>query len=90
MNKNFLEVKGAKELCKAFRLSESEAAKMEMRRNLLIAIKKCIKKNKWTHAKAAQEAGVGRTVITAIVNGHLEKISTDRLIDIAHVANWEG
>ena len=29
-------------------------------------------------------AGVGRTVITAIANGNLGHISTDRLIDVAH------
>ena len=54
-----------------------------MRRNLVIAIQKTIQKNKWTHTEAAIEANVGRTVITAILNGNLEKISTDRLIDIA-------
>lgn len=41
-------------------------------------------KKKYTHAEAAKKADVGRTVITAIMNGDLRRISTDRLIDIAH------
>ena len=35
------------------------------------------------NAQASAKTGIGRTVITAIVNGNLDKISTDRLIDIA-------
>jgi predicted XRE-type DNA-binding protein len=83
MSKNYFEAKSAKELCKILGVPESEAAKIEMRRNLVIAIKKTIEKHCWTHQEAAEESGVGRTVITAIVNGNLEKISTDRLIDVA-------
>ena len=36
-----------------------------------------------THEQAAKIADVGRTVITAIVNGNIGKISTDRLIEVA-------
>jgi predicted XRE-type DNA-binding protein len=82
--KDFFEAKNTKELCQLLGVSEKEAAKIEIRRNLVIKIKRVIEKNKWTHEEASEEAGVGRTVITAIVNGNLEKISTDRLIDIAH------
>ncbi|MCB0415354.1 MAG: XRE family transcriptional regulator [Bdellovibrionales bacterium] len=83
MNQNFFEAKNTKELCKLLGISEKEAVKIEIRRNLVVAIKKVIEKQKWTHEVAAEEADVGRTVITAIVNGNLQKISTDRLIDIA-------
>ena len=83
MRKNFVEVKGIKQLFKTFGLSEEEARKVKMRRNLFVAIKKHIQKNKWTHQKTALKAKVGRTVITAIMNGNLDNISTDKLIDIA-------
>ena len=36
---------------------------------------------KLTQAQAATKAGVGRTVITAIVNGNLESISKDRQLE---------
>ena len=84
MSKEFFEAKSTKQLCKILGVSESEAAKIEMRRNLVVSIKRTVEKNGWTHAEAAEEAEVGRTVMTAILNGNLEKISTDRLIDIAH------
>ena len=81
--KSYLEAKSAKELCRLMGLPESEAPKVEMRVQLAVAIKRSIEKRKLTHAAAAVKAGVGRTVITAIVNGNLHRISTDRLIDIA-------
>ena len=84
MNKGFFEAKSTKQLCKILGVSESEATKIEMRRNLVISIKRTVEQNGWTHAEAAEEASVGRTVITAILNGNLEKISTDRLIDVAN------
>ena len=83
MSKAYFEAKNTKELCKLLGVPMSEAAKIEMRRNLVVAIKRIIEENGWTHEEAAENAEVGRTVITAVVNGNLEKISTDRLIDIA-------
>ena len=82
--KSYLEAKNAKEICKLLGLPVSEAPKIEMRIQFVIAIKRTIERNRLTHAQAATKADVGRTVITAIVNGNLESISTDRLIDVAH------
>jgi predicted XRE-type DNA-binding protein len=81
--KHYLEAKNAKDLCKLMGLPESEAPKIEMRTQLVVAIKRAIEKQELTHAQAADKAHVGRTVITAIVNGNLHRISTDRLIDVA-------
>ena len=82
--KSYLEAKNAKELCKLLKLPLSEAPKIEMRTQLVVAIKRAIERGKLTQSQAATKAGVGRTVITAIVNGNLGSISTDRLIDVAH------
>jgi predicted XRE-type DNA-binding protein len=81
--KSYFEAKNAKDLCKLLGVPASEAPKIEMRTQLAVAIKRSIEKNELTHAQAASQAGVGRTVITAIVGGNLHRISTDRLIDIA-------
>ncbi len=81
--KNYTEAKNVKELAKVLGLPKGEAAKIEMRTNLVIAIKKTVEKKQLTHAEAAKQAGVGRTVVTAILNGNTAHISTDRLIDIA-------
>lgn len=82
--KPYVEAKNAKEICKLLGLPMSEAPKIEMRTELVVAIKRAIERGKLTHAQAATKADVGRTVITAILNGNLDGISTDRLIDIAH------
>ena len=83
MSKNYFEIKSTKQLCRHLGISEIEAMKIEMRCDLAIAISEFVEAKKWTHAAAAKEAGTGRTVITAIMNGSLDKISTDRMIDIA-------
>jgi hypothetical protein len=81
--KKFVEAKNAKELCKILGLPDTQAPKVEMRVDLALSIKAVMSKRKYTHAIAAKKANVGRTVITAITNGDLRRISTDRLIDIA-------
>ena len=75
--------KNVKELCNILGLPKSQAPKIEMRVQLVSAIKRLIEKEELTHVEAAKRAHVGRTVITAIVNGNLQRISTDRLIDVA-------
>lgn len=82
--KPFIEAKNSKEICKMLKLPLSEAAKIEIRVELVSGIRRAIERSKLTHAQAAVKANVGRTVITAIMNGNLGSISTDRLIDIAH------
>ena len=84
MKKNIFEAKNAKELCSLLGLPVSQAPKLEIRRNLALAVKKEVEKHKWTHVEAAKKAQIGRTVLTAVLNGNLDHISTDRLIFIAH------
>lgn len=84
MSTEYFEAKNLEELCVLLGLPTSQAPKVEMRRDLVIAIRRALEGRELTHAAAAKIVDVGRTVITAIVNGNIEKISTDRLIDIAH------
>jgi predicted XRE-type DNA-binding protein len=83
MSKPFIEITNVDQLCKVLGLPKSQAARIEIRRDLVIAIDHRIKLRKMTHEQAAKVAGVGRTVITAIVNGNIGKMSTDRLIEVA-------
>lgn len=83
--KNFKEAKNIQELCKILGLPASEGPKVRMRVDLAIAIRHSIERKKMTHQQTAEKSEVGRTVITAIMNGNLQKITTDRLIDIAQV-----
>lgn len=81
--KNYSEAKNIKELAKLLRVPKAEAAKIEMRTSLAIAIRRVIEKKDLTHLEASKKTGMGRTVITAIMNGNTTHISTERLIDIA-------
>lgn len=81
--KSYFEAKNLEELCALMGLPKSEAPKLQIRLDLAKAIRKAIEKGALTHAQASAQVGIGRTVITAIMNGNLDKISTDRLIDVA-------
>lgn len=54
----------------------------KIRIGLVMAIRKVVEK-RYTHLQAAKKAGVGRTVITAIMSGNLQGMSLDRLTMIA-------
>ena len=83
MSKKFFEIRNTRELCRHLGVPESESMRIEARRDLAMAIIGAIKNNNWTHELAAEKAGVGRTVITAIMNGNLASISTDRMMGMA-------
>ncbi len=79
------EYRSVTELAKALNLPEGEARRIEIRTDLVVAIQRTITKKKLTHAESAKMTGVGRTVITALMNGNSKHISTDRLIHIAEL-----
>ncbi len=81
--KSYFEAKNLEELCLLMGLPKTEAPKLQIRLDLAKAIRRIVEKKEFTHAKTSAKTGVGRTVITAIMNGNLDRISTDRLIDIA-------
>jgi len=70
-------------LAKALNLPEGEARRVDIRTDLVVAIQKAVTKKGLTHVASAKLTGVGRTVITALMNGNSKHISTDRLIHIA-------
>lgn len=78
-----VDVKNLEDLCSLLGLPEAEVPKLRLRLEIVNGIRATIKKQNLTHQEAATKCGVGRTVITAVVNGNLNRISTDRLIDIA-------
>ena len=46
-------------------------------------IRDAIRRDRMTHAIAAEITGFGRTVVTAVSNGKIDQISTDRLLKMA-------
>ncbi len=78
-----VDAKNLEDLCGLLGLPETEVPKLRLRLEIVNGIRAAIKKQNLTHQNAAEKCGVGRTVVTAVVNGNLNRISTDRLIDIA-------
>ncbi|MBC7714022.1 MAG: XRE family transcriptional regulator [Rhizobacter sp.] len=78
-----VDAKNLEDLCGLLGLPETEVPKLQIRLEIVNGIRAALKKQNLTHQNAATKCGVGRTVITAVINGNLNKISTDRLIDIA-------
>ena len=81
--KKYVEVSNQTELAKMLGLSPAQEARILIRNDLVLAIHRLLEEQNLTHAAAAEKAGVGRTVITSIVNGNIAKISTDRLLEVA-------
>ena len=76
--------KSIEELGRAWKMPESEIVRIEIFTSLVVAIQKRIKKLGLTHAEAAKKTGIGRTVITAVMNGNVLHMTIDRLITIAN------
>jgi len=62
---------------------QNEEMRNALRLKLWLAIKNAIEAKGLRHAEAALMARTPRTSITAIVNGNLERVSLDRLVNIA-------
>jgi predicted XRE-type DNA-binding protein len=81
--KNANEYRSVTELANGLKVPAAESRRIEIRTDLVVGIQRAIEKQKLTHAAAATQTGVGRTVITALMNGNSSHVSTDRLIHIA-------
>ena len=79
----YVEAKTADDLCRILGLPKKHAGRIRMSVDLVVAIRRQITRQSWTQAEAAKRAGVGRTVMTAIVNCNLRGISMDRMLDVA-------
>jgi predicted XRE-type DNA-binding protein len=79
----YIEVKTTEELCRVLGLPEKQAARIRVRIDLVMAIRRSVHRHDWTQVQAAERAKIGRTVMTAILNCKLGSISTDRLLDVA-------
>jgi predicted XRE-type DNA-binding protein len=79
----YIEAKTTEDLCRILGLPQNHAARIRMKVDLVVALRRHVQRHKWTQEEAARRARVGRTVMTAILNCKLAGISTDRLLDVA-------
>jgi len=62
---------------------EAEARVLEMRADLMAALREHIKQRGWTQSKAAKEFGISQPRVSALVKGSWREFSADMLLVLA-------
>ena len=75
-------VGNAKDFGNLLGLSDSDVIEAEIKASLMKKIRDLVKKQGLTHQEVAEISGIGRTVITQIVNCSIQRITIDRLIKV--------
>lgn len=75
-------IKSSKDFSKIIGLSDSDALEAEIKVEIMNRIRDQVKKLNITHEEASKISGVGRTVITGIVNHSIQRITIDRLFKV--------
>jgi predicted XRE-type DNA-binding protein len=63
--------------------SPKEAANLQIRADLMIAIREMIRDQKWTQAEAAKQCRVSQPRINDLLTGKFHKFSLDALVNMA-------
>ena len=58
----------------------AEASKLKLQAQLMLAVKKYIKKNNLTQEQAAEIMGVDQPRINKLLSGHIELFTIDKLV----------
>lgn len=64
-----------------FALSSEQTTMVRLKTDLVLALRKRMRKEGLTHENAAEKAGISRSSMTAIVGGNLTSVSLDRLME---------
>ena len=75
-------IEKAQDLSKLLGLSDADALEAEIKAEMMGKIRELIEKQKLTHQEVADLSGIGRTVITQIVNCSIQRITIDRLLRV--------
>jgi predicted XRE-type DNA-binding protein len=67
-------------LAEALGLGPAEAQEWQFQHALLKKLRQAVAAQSLTHAEVARRAGSSRTRVTAILNGHLDQVSSGLLI----------
>jgi len=65
-----------------FALSPEQQTLVQLKSELVLALRKRLRKEGLTHEDAAEKSEVSRSSFTAIVGGNLSSVSLDRLLDV--------
>ncbi|MES0490952.1 MAG: XRE family transcriptional regulator [Leptospirales bacterium] len=85
-----LEARNATELAEILGLDENDAAEMEFRADLNIAIVKKFKESGLTHLELSKIAKVSRTRLTALLNYNCLGSSTDFMLKVLSALGYKA
>ena len=89
-SKDKLTARNPKELAEILGLDENDAAEMEFRANLNIAIVKKFKESGLTHVELAKLAKVSRTRLTSLLNYNCIGLSTDFMLKVLSALGYKA
>lgn len=69
--------------------SDAAAANMKVRAELMIALQKCIKKERGTQAAKAATLGITQPRLNDLLQGRIDKFSLDALVNLASCAGLQ-
>lgn len=75
-------IKHAHDFSKLLGLSEADGIEAQIKAEMMKKIRDIINKKGLTHQDVADLSGIGRTVITQIVNCSIQRITIDRLLKV--------
>lgn len=77
-----IKVKDTKHMAELLGLDETFAVEAQLKTKMKVKIKELVEAKGLTHQEVADLTGVGRTVITGIVNFSIQRVTLDRLIRV--------
>lgn len=80
--KKMTKVKDTKHMAELLDLDETFAVEAQLKTKMKVKIKELVEAKGLTHQEVADLTGVGRTVITGIVNFSIQRVTMDRLIRV--------
>ena len=71
-------------------IPESRAIEAQIKAKLIAAVVSEVRRRRLTHAQLAESAGLGRTTVTGILSGSLQKVSLGRVLRLVEAAGLEA
>lgn len=75
-------VKGNENLFRSFGMPSAAARNLQIRSSLMIELTKFIQRRGMTQVQAADYFGVSQPYISDLMNGRIERISVDKLVNL--------
>jgi predicted XRE-type DNA-binding protein len=80
----------AAQLAAQLDISKSRAIEARMKAKLIAAVDAEVRRRRLTHAQLAERSGLGRSAVTGILSGSLQKVSIERVLRLVEGAGLEA